>query len=193
MKKQNFNIVIVGVGGQGLITLTKILAEAAKDEGYDIRTSELHGLSQRGGSVETLIRFGKKVWSPLVIQGGADLIIALEVQESLKSCYYASEEKTIFLVNDYFKSIPGKELLQKEAVLKELEKFSKETILMPASNIAKEKIGKEVLSGVLLVSSSAFQKLIPLKPESILKSIKKIIPEKYLEMNMKAFNLAEII
>lgn len=193
MKKQNFNIVIVGVGGQGLITLTKILAEAAKDEGYDIRTSELHGLSQRGGSVETLIRFGKKVWSPLVMQGGADLIIALEVQESLKSCYYASEEKTIFLVNDYFKSIPGKELLQKEAVLKELEKFSKETILMPASNIAKEKIGKEVLSGVLLVSSSAFQKLIPLKPESILKSIKKIIPEKYLEMNMKAFNLAEII
>ena len=66
-----FNIVIVGTGGQGLITLLQIVAEAALRVGLDIRTSELHGLSQRGGSVEVHIRFGKKIYSPLIAQGKA--------------------------------------------------------------------------------------------------------------------------
>jgi indolepyruvate ferredoxin oxidoreductase beta subunit len=75
--KQEFNMIINGVGGQGLITLLKIISEAALVEGKDIRTSELHGLSQRGGSVEVYIRFGKKIWSPLVEKGKADLILSL--------------------------------------------------------------------------------------------------------------------
>lgn len=191
--RKDFNMVIVGVGGQGLITLTKLLAEAAKFEGYDIKTSELHGLSQRGGSVETLIRFGRKIHSPLVMQGGADLIIALETQEALKSCYYASEEKTIFLVNDDFKSIPGKELPSKQDVVKQLEKFAKQVIVIVGTNIAKEKLEKEVLVGVLLVSSAIAQGLIPLNSDSLLRVIKKQIPERYLEMNIKAFKLGQII
>jgi len=65
---EQFNIVIAGTGGQGLITLLQVISEAAMAEGYDIRTSELHGLSQRGGSVEVHIRFGKKIYSPLVVQ-----------------------------------------------------------------------------------------------------------------------------
>ena len=81
--KNQFNIVIVGTGGQGLITLLQVLAEAAVFSGLDIKTSELHGLSQRGGSVEVHIRFGKKIYSPLVAQGEADLVIALEMQESV--------------------------------------------------------------------------------------------------------------
>jgi len=191
--KKDFNMVIVGVGGQGLITLTKLLAEAALIEGRDVKTSELHGLSQRGGSVETLIRFGRKIYSPLVMQGGANLIIALEVQESLKSCYYASEDKTTFLVNDYFKSIPGKELPDKESVIRELEKFVKQVVVIGGTNIAKEKLAKEVLVGVLLVSSAVAQGLIPLDPDSLLSAIKKQIPERYLEMNIKAFKLGQII
>ena len=190
---KDFNMVIVGVGGQGLITLTKLLAEAAKLEGFDIKSSELHGLSQRGGSVETLIRFGRKIHSPLVRQGGADLIIALESQEALKSCYYASEDKTNFLVNDYFKSIPNKELPSKQDVVKQLEKFAKQVIAIVGTNIAKEKLEKEVLVGVLLISSAIAQGLIPLKADSLLKIIKKQIPERYLEMNIKAFKLGQII
>ena len=91
MKKnvKEFNIVIVGTGGQGLITLLEIISEAALSEGFDVKTSELHGLSQRGGSVEVHITFGKKVLSPLVSQGEANLIIALEIQEALKACYYS--------------------------------------------------------------------------------------------------------
>ena len=68
-------MIIVGTGGQGLITLLQILAEAALIEGYDVKTSELHGLSQRGGSVEVHIRFGKEIYSPLIFPGKANLIL----------------------------------------------------------------------------------------------------------------------
>ena len=121
MKKKNFNIIISGVGGQGLITITKILAKAALIDGFDVKTSELHGLSQRGGSVETAIRFGHKIDSPLIRQGGADLIISLELQEALRACYYASKDsKTMFLINDFVKPIPGTKKPDKSQVLQQL-------------------------------------------------------------------------
>ena len=105
-KVKQFNLVIVGTGGQGQITLLEVLAEAALVEGYDIRTSELHGLSQRGGSVEVHIRFGREIYSPLIPQGNGDLILALEIQESLRGFYFANNQ-TVLLVNDYFSPIFG--------------------------------------------------------------------------------------
>jgi indolepyruvate ferredoxin oxidoreductase beta subunit len=191
MKKGNYNIIIVGLGGQGLITLTKILGEAALFEGLDVKTSELHGLSQRGGSVETSIRFGPKVYSPLVRQGGADLIISLEIQEVLKARYYSTKKSTIFLINDFFKPIPGAKSLSQKKILRELRRSSKKQILIPANRLCQEKLGKEVVAGVYLISLATFEKLIPLKPNSIFEGIKKIIPEKYLELNLKAHELAK--
>ena len=189
---KNFNIILSGVGGQGIITLTRILAEAALIEKRDVKTSELHGLSQRGGSVETHVRFDKEVHSPLVCQTGADLIISLEAQEVLKACYYGLKKQTIFLVNDFIKPIlDAKKTFSSKEISKELKKFSKKVILVSASKIAKEELGNEVLAGIYLLGYVAFKKLIPLKPNSILKAIKKVIPEKYLELNKKAFNLAK--
>lgn len=200
MRNKTFNIVIVGVGGQGLITLLKIISEAALIQGLDVKTSELHGLSQRGGSVEVHARLGKtlrqaqgRVFSPLVRQGGADLIIALEYQEALRACYYASKDKTIFLINDFSHPVLKGKSLKKEDVLKNLENFSKKKILIPASEICKKEIGKEVLAGIFLLSRAALEKLIPLKPSSILKAFEKVIPKKYLEINKKTFKLAESI
>jgi len=190
-KKQEFNIIIVGVGGQGLITLLKIISEAALFKGFDVKTSELHGLSQRGGSVEVHVRFGKKIFSPLVRQGGANLIIALDFQEALKSSYYASKEKTAFLINDFSSPVLTGKPLKKQSVLKNLESFSKEKILISASEICKKEIGKEVLAGVFLLSFASFRNLIPLKPSSILKAIEKIVPKKYFDINKKAFDLAQ--
>jgi len=192
MIKKDFNIIIVGVGGQGLITLTKILAEAALIEGLEIKTSELHGLSQRGGSVETMIRFGKKIYSPLIAQGKSDLVIALELQEALRACYYASKEsKTAFLINDFTKPIPGKKPNSKKNILKEIDGFAGKIISVPASEICQKELNKEVLAGVYLIGLAVSRKLIPLKRQSVLRAIKKIIPAKYLELNNKAFNLAK--
>ena len=191
---KQFNIVIVGTGGQGLITILKIISHATLIEGKDIKTSELHGLSQRGGSVEVHLRLGKKIFSPLVKQGGADLVIALETQETLKACYYASKEaKTIFLVNDFFIPIPSKKLLKKSGILKNLGKFSQEIILVPGSDICKKQVGTSVTAGVFLISLACFKNLIPLKPNSILQAIKKMVPKKYLELNKKTWLLAKKI
>jgi len=190
LEQFDFDVVIAGVGGQGLITLLQILAEAAFSEGYEIRTSELHGLSQRGGSVEVHIRFGKKIYSPMVKQGGADLILALEMQETLKMAYFANP-KTNFLINEYIIPIPLQKTLSGKEILQNLRKISKNINVVPAEKICKEKLGNSVVSGVYLLSLAVFKKMIPLNPNSIQSAIKKIVPEKYLELNLKTFNLTK--
>ncbi|MBU4274529.1 indolepyruvate oxidoreductase subunit beta [Patescibacteria group bacterium] len=187
MVKNSFNIIIAGVGGQGLITLTQILAEAALSEGYDVKTSELHGLSQRGGSVETHIRFGKKIYSPLIDGKKADLVISLETQEGARKIPL-SHSKTIFAVNnDYVLYRGGFSREKIEQKIKSLLK--KRLYLIPASEICKKELQNGVVSGVYLLGYCIFKKIIPLKANSILKAIKKIVPIKYLELNKKAFNL----
>jgi len=190
-KINQFNMVIVGTGGQGQITLLQILAEAALSEGYDIKTSELHGLSQRGGSVEVHLRFGRKIHSPLVSQGKADLILGLEMQECLKACYYAGQ-KTSFSINKFIVPIPLQKPLPEKNILEDLKKCAKKVILIPASEICQKELGTNVVAGIYLLSYGAVKKIILLKPNSILKAIKKIIPGKYLELNIRAFNLAKI-
>ncbi len=189
-KTNQFNIVIVGTGGQGLITLLRILAEAALSEGYDIKTSELHGLSQRGGSVEVHIRFGKEVFSPLVSQGKADLILGLEMQETLRAYSFANSGTT-FLLNKKIVSVSLVKSLSEKEILKRLKKISKNIILVPAEEICQEKLGVKVVAGIYLISLTSFKNLIPIKANSILKAINKIIPKKYLELNKKTFKLAK--
>ncbi|MFH1656182.1 MAG: indolepyruvate oxidoreductase subunit beta [Candidatus Nealsonbacteria bacterium] len=186
---KNFNIVITGVGGQGLITLTKIIAETAMIEGYDIKTSELHGLSQKGGSVQTHIRFGEKIYSPLVSDTTADLIIGLEISEALRNINF-SNSKTNVLVNEFQLFYIGS--LKAEEIVKKLNSLFKERLyLIPASEICEEKFKKEVLSGIYLFSLAINKKLIPLNFSSGLKAISNIVPEKYLEVNKQAFKLGQ--
>lgn len=185
---KNFNIVIAGVGGQGVITLTQIIAEAAFIEELDVKTSELHGLSQRGGSVETHVRFGEKIYSPLVAQGKADLILSLEILETLRKINYANKN-TDFLINGY--SIPFPSSPTDEEISKMIEKeIEGKKYIVSASRICQEKLEKEVLSGVYLLGYAIRNNLIPLKAESILKAIENLMPSKYLEINKKAFELS---
>ncbi|MBU2539648.1 indolepyruvate oxidoreductase subunit beta [Patescibacteria group bacterium] len=185
---KTFNLILRGVGGQGIITLLSIINEAAFIEGYDVKSSELHGLSQRGGSVETHIRFGEKVYSPLVSRGQADLIIGLEVLEGLRG-FSQANSKTKFLINNYYLPFSGS--LKKEEILGKLKMISKSNLyLISASEICKKELNNEVVSGIYLLGYAVNKKLIPLKTTSILGAIKKVIPEKYLELNKKAFGLA---
>jgi len=187
---ETFNIIIVGVGGQGLITLNNIIAQAAFISGYDVKTSELHGLSQRVGSVETHLRLGKKVYSPLVVKGKADLVLGLEITESLRAISF-SNPKTNFLINNnyisFMENISHKEIEEKIKL-----SVKKNLYLISASEICKEKLQKEVVSSIYLLGYAVYKKLIPLEEESVLKAIEKVIPEKYLELNIKAFKLAKV-
>jgi indolepyruvate ferredoxin oxidoreductase beta subunit len=186
--KENFNLVIVGVGGQGQITLLRILQEAALIEKKDFKGSELHGLSQRGGSVEVHFRMGKNVFSPLISQGDADLILALEMQESLRSLYYASS-KTQFLINDLIIPIPREKVIEGEEILNCLKIFTQKIKIVKATQICKQNFGKEILAGVYLLGISLKESFLPLKFSSLEKSLKKIIQKEYLTENLKALYL----
>jgi len=186
---KNFNIVICGTGGQGLITLLQVLAEAAIMEGFDVKTSELHGLSQRGGSVSVHVRLGKDIKSPLIPSGEADLILSLEYLETLRNVQFANSE-TVFLANCYslpfMGTISEKEIDKKLEIIKEKNKY-----IVSAAEICRKELNKDVLSGIYLLSFAGFNNLIPISPRSIEKAIKKVIPKQYLDINLKAYKLAD--
>jgi indolepyruvate ferredoxin oxidoreductase beta subunit len=185
-----FNCVIVGTGGQGLITLLEVLSDAAVKNGLDAKTSELHGLSQRGGSVEVHIKFGKKVFSPLVEAKKADLIVGLEMQECLKAAYFSGPQ-TQYLINKTEVAIPGKPLLAEEEIIGNLKKFTKKIEVIDANGICQKELGTPAVAGVYLLCLAAFKNLIPLSPDSMREAIKSSVAEKHLELNVKAWELAK--
>ncbi|KKU85549.1 MAG: Indolepyruvate ferredoxin oxidoreductase [Parcubacteria group bacterium GW2011_GWA2_47_9] len=189
MKKDfdNFNILISGVGGQGLITLIRIIGESALAEGYDVKTSELHGLSQRGGSVEVHLIFGKKINSPLILPGTADLILALESQEALAAANFA-HKNSIFLINKY-QTPTFTDSITNNEIEGNLKKFFPNIFLVPANEICQQELGTGVASGVYLLGLASFRGWIPLRSAVFLSAMKRIVPEKYLDLNLKAFNL----
>ena len=184
--QETFNLIINGVGGQGVITLLSLIDEAAFIQGYDVRSSELHGLSQRGGSVGTHVRFGKKVYSPLIPNGKADLIISLEMLEGLRETAKMGSQ-TKFLVNDYVSPFQGS--LTKEEIKTQFDNIKNDLHIVNASGSCKEKLQNEVVSTIYLLGYAVYKNLIPLKKESVIKAIENIVPEKYRELNINAFNL----
>lgn len=188
-----FNLIIGGVGGQGQIKLLQILAKAALFQKYDVKSSETHGLSQRSGSVEVHLRFGKNIHSPLVKQGDADLIIALEKQESLRLAYYSRKDKTIFLINDHLIPIINKTPLKNDFIKENLKKISKDIIFIPATKICKEKLNNELVTGVFLASFASYKNLIPINIKNIEKAIKNVIAKEMIDINIKALRLPKFI
>jgi indolepyruvate ferredoxin oxidoreductase beta subunit len=191
---KEFNVIIAGVGGQGVITLQNIISESAMLQGYDVKTSELHGLAQRGGGVSSHIRFGNKIYSPLVLQGGANLVFALEPLEALRVCYYASKEnKTVFLVNSSrITPLSVTALKERYPSNKEIEKmlkeFSSKVIFMDAADAVKKETGDTVTANIFMLGY-AVKNLLPLKKEILLKGTKAVVPEKHFEMNKKVFEM----
>lgn len=188
--QKTFGVVIVGTGGQGLITLLEILSDAAIKQGLDAKTSELHGLSQRGGSVEVHIKFGKQVFSPLVGAQKADLIVGLEMQECLKAAYFASP-LTKFLVNKLVVAIPGKTPLTEETIVANLKNYTQNIETIDANGICAKELGTPVVSGIFMLCYAAFKGLIPLDPQNLLEAIKSSVAPKYLELNVKTWELAQ--
>ena len=189
---KTFNVVIVGTGGQGLITLLEILSDAAIKAGLDAKTSELHGLSQRGGSVEVHIKFAQKVFSPLVEKSKADLIVGLEMQECLKAAYFAGPQ-TNYLINKNITAIPGVTPLAEEEIVKALRTFTKNIEVVDANGICQKELGTSVVSGIFLICLAAFKGMVPLKPEVVLDAIKGSVAPKYLDLNIKTWELAKKI
>ena len=188
--KKQFNAVIVGTGGQGLITMLQIISRAAMIKGLEVKTSELHGLSQRGGSVEVHARIGREIYSPLVAAGKADLILSLEQQESLNAAVFAGPE-TFFLINRFISPIPFQPPVSEKEIERLLRGKTKKISFVSASEICKKELGTPVTSGIFLLALASLKKSLPIDFESFSRAVSEAIPKKYLELNLKTLSLAE--
>jgi indolepyruvate ferredoxin oxidoreductase beta subunit len=179
------NILLVGVGGQGTILASKILSEGLVEAGYDVKMSEIHGMSQRGGNVSTQIRFGEKVFSPIVGKGEADVIVAFEKMEALRWIEYLKEGGTM-IINDY--EIPSVPIQQgkaqyPEGILEELASKAKIYVLK-AGDIAEEIGNRKTMNIVLFGAMVKAMNIDDIDWENV---IKNNVKEGFEEINIKAF------
>lgn len=189
---KEFNIVVAGVGGQGILLAAEILGTAALKEGLNVRVSEIHGMAQRGGSVTSNIRMGEKVLAPTVLEGNADVLLGSEPLETVRNLKYTSE-KTLILMNNEPISPPG--LTTKmmsypslDDIIEKIHGFTKNVVVVDAAKLAEE-AGSVLTRNVVLIGGLAATGKTPVKIESLKEAIRELVPAKYLEMNMKAFEL----
>jgi len=182
------NVLLVGVGGQGILLASEILAKVAFQEGYDVKKSEVHGMAQRGGSVSSEVRFGDKVYSPLIRKGEADFLLASEKLEALRFIGYLKKEGILILNNlEIFPLMVniGKEKYPKDILLY-LKKRSSQMVKIEASKIAQDVGNVKAFNLVLLGKFSTF---LSFEPSTWEKVIRQEVPSHTIEVNLKAFEL----
>ncbi|UCH60542.1 MAG: indolepyruvate oxidoreductase subunit beta [Anaerolineales bacterium] len=182
-----YSLMFAGVGGQGSLLVADITSLAAVQAGYDVKQTEVHGVSQRGGSVETHVRFGEKVHSPLVTPGQADVVLGLEKLEALRFAHFANLESGYILVNDYEiipASVPGAENLYPHEVVDYLRDKGYKVITLPASEIARD-LGDGRMANVVMLG--AMSNILPIPHEIWDKTLRMRIPTRYLNPNLQAF------
>lgn len=181
------NIMIVGVGGQGTLLASRILGNTIIAQGFDVKVSEVHGMSQRGGSVVTYVKYGDDVSSPIIDKGEADLILAFEKLEALRALPYLRKGGRI-IVND--RSINPMPVItgaaEYPAGIIEKLKDSADVVALDALSLA-EQAGSAKAVNVVLIGVLAHSTDIP--KEVWLETIRSTVPEKFLAVNEKAFEL----
>ena len=188
MKQLMTNILIVGVGGQGTLLASRILGNLLLNEGFDVKVSEVHGMSQRGGSVVTYVRYGSDVSSPLIAKGEADIVLAFEQLEALRWADYLKPNGRLIMNTQQIDPMPvingtaeypkgiHQKLLDSSVNVTQIDALSK------ATEAGSSKAVNVVLLGVL-----AKQSEIP--KGKWIEVIKNTVPPKFLDINIKAFEL----
>ncbi len=184
MKKVT-SIMLVGVGGQGTILVSTLLARGLIEAGYDVKMSEIHGMAQRGGSVSTQVRFGEKVYSPLIEAGDADYLVSFEKMEALRWLQQVKPEGQV-VVNDY--QIDSSPILAGKAEYPEdaigLLKGKVSTHVLDAAKIASELGNLRVMNVVLFGALIAQLGLKDIDWESV---VSKTVKPAFVDINIKAF------
>ena len=179
------NIMVVGVGGQGTLLTSRIIGKTALNAGYDVKLSEVHGMAQRGGSVVTFVRYGKKVYEPVCEEGTVDILISFERLEALRYAHFLKPDG-VMIVNDTridpMTVVIGAKTYP-EGILEELSKNHK-LYTVDAGAIAKELGNSKVLNTVVLGVAS---KHIGFSENDWLETLKATVPPKTIEINTKAF------
>ena len=179
------NVMIVGVGGQGTLLASRILGNTVIDLGYDVKVSEVHGMSQRGGSVCTYVKFSEKVYSPIIDEGEADIILAFEVLEAYRALPFLKKGGKMIVNDQKINPMPviTGAAAYPENILDKLSAVADVTAL-DALSLA-EKAGSVKAVNVVLLGVLAKNTDIP--KEAWLRSVEATVPPKFLEINRRAF------
>ena len=184
----NKSILIVGVGGQGTLLASKIMGKCFLDQGFDVKVSEVHGMSQRGGSVVTYVRYGDKVWSSVIEKGEADIIISFEQLESARWLSYLKPDGVLISNTQQIDPMPvimGKAKYP-ENVLEKICALGVHTQAVPAAELAIEAGTIKAANVVLLGAAAHFTEI---DKELWIEAVKATVPPKTVEVNLKAFEL----
>jgi indolepyruvate ferredoxin oxidoreductase beta subunit len=194
MNDSTQNILICGIGGQGVVLAGRIISLAAFESGMDIKTSEVHGMSQRGGSVSTHIRFGKKIFSPLIPENGATAILSFDIYETLRYTGSFANKNTIIVSSNDGKTPAWTSKTKNDTIVNNfadiysiaslLKDNFKSLTLLEDKRIA-ESIGNAKVSNIILIG--ALSVFTDIKENIWLKTIEKNVPEKTADLNIKAF------
>jgi indolepyruvate ferredoxin oxidoreductase beta subunit len=189
---EEFNIVIAGVGGQGILLAAEILGTASLKGGLNVRVSEIHGMAQRGGAVVSNVRIGEKVTAPTVLDGNADVILGFEPLETMRNMRFASE-KTVVLMSDEVIIPSGVaagsiEYPSLKEVIKQIHGFTKNLVLVEAVRVAIE-AGSIITRNAVMIGALASSGTVPVEIESFKEALCELVPARYLEVNVRAFDL----
>lgn len=179
------SIILVGVGGQGTILASKLLTTGLMNAGYDVKMSEIHGMSQRGGSVSSQVRYGEEVYSPVIEIGGADILVSFEKMEALRWLEYLKPSGKIIVNNYRIDSMPiltGKAIYQEAEIEAELNRLN--AAIINAADKADEMGNSKVMNIILLGALVKSMELEHIDWESI---IRENVKEKFVDINLKAF------
>ena len=184
------NIMIVGVGGQGSLLASKLLGKMLLEEGYDVKVSEVHGMSQRGGSVVTYVRFGDRVASPVIDRGEADYIVSFELLEAARWVPYLKKDGQI--VTNIQQIDPMPVIIgaaeYPENLVEKIKASGAKVDAMDCLALAEQAGSPKAVNLVLLGRLSHY---FDLPEEAWMKAIEANVPPKFLEMNKKAFELGK--
>ncbi len=188
MSDQITNILLVGVGGQGILLASEILSETFMLAGFDVKKSEIHGMSQRGGSVVSHVRYGKEVFSPIVPEGEGDILFGFELMETFRSLPLLKKGGKV-VVND-LRIPPPSVLMGQEAypegLVDRIRAEFPDVLLVDGQQLATEAGNPRVANTVLL---GAVSKRLDIAEEFWLAALEKMVPKKAFAVNLKAFTL----
>jgi indolepyruvate ferredoxin oxidoreductase beta subunit len=180
------NILVAGVGGQGVILASDLMADTFLVAGYDVKKSEVHGMAQRGGAVSSHVRYGKKVYSPIIKMGEADYLFMTEKMETLRWLAYCNPS-TVIVMDDIKINPPAVNLGEMEYPLdieETLRNNFKKVYIIPASAMATD-LGNARAANVVLMG--AFSMLLDIEEKIWLQCLLARLPEKLHDLNKKAF------
>ncbi|WP_024865053.1 indolepyruvate oxidoreductase subunit beta [Butyrivibrio sp. FCS014] len=184
------NIMIVGVGGQGSLLASKLLGHLLLSQGYDVKVSEVHGMSQRGGSVVTYVRYGDKVFSPVIDRGEADYIVSFELLEAARWLPFLKKDGQIVTNTQQIDPMPviTGAAEYPENLVEKLKATGAKVDALDCLSLAEEAGSSKAVNIVLLGRLSHY---FDLPEEAWMKSLEANVPAKFLEMNKKAFELGK--